>query len=86
MVSYHTDKGVVKGLPEGADAGIALCRKLLGMAPAELAAAPPADYRDRFEALTGQSLRECPHCHTGIMVVVDCITRSKLCMLIPDTS
>jgi hypothetical protein len=38
---------------------------------------PAADYRDRFEALTGQSLRECPHCHTGIMVVVDCIARPK---------
>jgi hypothetical protein len=23
------------------------------------------------------SLRECPHCHTGIMVVVDCIARPK---------
>ena len=48
---------------------LALCHKLLGMAPAEPATDPPADYRDRFEALTGQSLRECPHCHTGIMVV-----------------
>jgi hypothetical protein len=49
------------------------------MAEAEPAADPPADYRDRFEALTGQSLRECPHCHTGIMVVVDCIARPPLC-------
>ena len=32
------------------------------MAPADPAVDPPADYRDRFEALTGQSLRECPHC------------------------
>jgi hypothetical protein len=65
---------------------LALCRKLLGMAPAEPAADPPADYRDRFEALTGQSLRECPHCHTGIMVVVDCIARPKVCQAGPDTS
>jgi hypothetical protein len=29
---------------------LALCRKLLGMAPMEPTADPPADYRDRFEA------------------------------------
>src|SRR3954466_13697840 len=46
---------------------LALCRKLLEMTTAEPAADPPADYRDRFEALTGLSLRACPHCHTGIM-------------------
>jgi len=56
---------------------LALCRELLGMAPAGPATEPPADYRDRFEALTGQSLRTCPHCHTGVMVVVDCIARPK---------
>ncbi len=65
---------------------LALCRDLLGMAPAGAAADPPADYRDRFEALTGQSLRECPHCHTGIMVVIDCIARPKICQPVPDTS
>jgi hypothetical protein len=62
------------------------CRELLGMAPAGPAADPPAGYRDRFEALTGQSLRECPHCHTGTMVVIDCIARPKLCQPVPDTS
>jgi putative transposase len=61
---------------------LALCRELLGMAPAGPAADPPADYRDRLEALTGQSLRECPHCHTGIMVVIDCIAAPKICQ--PD--
>ena len=65
---------------------LALCHKLLGMTPAGPAADPPADYRDRFEALTAQSLRECPHCHTGIMVVVDCIPRPKVCQPVPDTS
>jgi hypothetical protein len=64
---------------------LALCRELLGMAPAGPAADPPADYRDRFEALTGQSLRECPHCHTGIMVVIDCIAAPKICQPVPDT-
>jgi hypothetical protein len=65
---------------------LARCRELLGMAPAESAADPPADYRDRFEALTGQSLRACPHCHTGIMVVINCFARPKICQPAPDTS
>jgi hypothetical protein len=65
---------------------LALCRELLGMTTAEPAADPPADYRDRFEALTGLSLRACPHCHTGIMVVIDCIARPKGCLAVPDTS
>ena len=64
---------------------LALCRELLGMAPAALAD-PPADYRDRFEALTGTSLRECPHCHTGIMVVIGCIARPTVREPGPDTS
>jgi hypothetical protein len=65
---------------------LARCRELLGMTPAGSDADPPADYRDRFEALTGQSLRECPHCHTGIMVVIDCIARPKICQPVLDTS
>ena len=64
---------------------LALCRELLGMLPAA-PADPPADYRDRLEALTGRSLRACPHCHTGIMVVIDCIARPKVCLPAPDTS
>ena len=56
------------------------------MTPVEPAADPPADYRDRFEALTGQSLRECPHCLVGTMVVIDCIARPKVCQPVPDTS
>jgi len=62
------------------------CRELLRMAPVEPAADPPADYRDHFEALTGQSLRDCPHCHVGTMVVIDCIARPKVCQPVPDTS
>jgi hypothetical protein len=65
---------------------LALCRELLGMARAKPAADPPADYRDRFEALTGLSLRACPHCHVGTMVVIDCIARPKVCQPVPDTS
>jgi hypothetical protein len=66
---------------------LARCRELLGMVQAEpVAADPRADYRNRYEALTGRSLRECPHCHTGIMVVIDCIARPKVCLPSPDTS
>ena len=64
---------------------LALCRALLGMAspgPVD----PPWDYRDRFEALTGRSLRECPHCRIGIMVVIDSIPRFTVCQPELDTS
>jgi hypothetical protein len=48
------------------------CRRLLDMSPPTPEAPPqhtdPADYRDRCEALTGISLRECPVCHKGRMV------------------
>jgi hypothetical protein len=65
---------------------LARCRELLGMASPGSADDPPADYRDRLEVLTGRSLRECPHCHTGTMVVIDCIARPKICQPVPDTS
>ena len=65
---------------------LAHCRALLGMAPPEPVPEPSANYRDRFETLTGRSLRVCPHCHTGIMAVIDCITRPGLCQPVPDTS
>jgi hypothetical protein len=65
---------------------LAQCRQLLGMSSAGPAVDPPADYRDRYEMLTGRSLRECPHCHIGTMVVIDCIARSIVCQPVPDTS
>jgi putative transposase/transposase-like zinc-binding protein len=65
---------------------LAQCRQLLGMTSDEPVADPPGDYRDRFEALTGRSLRECPHCRTGIMVVIGCIARPQVCLPVPDTS
>ena len=48
---------------------LARCRELLGMPRSE----PPAldatrEYRDRYEELTGASLRACPVCHQGHMV------------------
>jgi hypothetical protein len=62
------------------------CRELLRMARPGPATDSPADYRDRYELLTGQSLRECPHCHTGIMVVIGYIARPRICQPVPDTS
>ena len=62
------------------------CRELLGMASPKPAVDPTADYRDRYQALTGQSLRECPHCRTGIMVVIGCVARPEICVLVPNTS
>jgi Putative transposase/Transposase zinc-binding domain len=52
------------------------CRQLLGMVspeettPTEKA---PEDYRDRYQALTGSSLWECPVCHRGRMIVIGVI-------------
>jgi len=56
---------------------LAQCRQLLGMRSAEASAsAPPLkDYRDRYEELTGCTLRECPQCHRGRMVVVELLPR-----------
>ena len=63
---------------------LALCRALLRMAPAT-PGEPPADYRDRYEALTGASLRKCSHCLTGTMLVIGCIDRPRVCQPVPDT-
>jgi Putative transposase/Transposase zinc-binding domain len=44
---------------------LALCRQLLHMPPWEPGKEPKKDYRDRYEELTGNSLRTCPVCHQG---------------------
>jgi Putative transposase/Transposase zinc-binding domain len=52
------------------------CRQLLGMVSRKENTAgesTPEDYRDRYEALTGSSLWECPVCHRGRMVVIGVI-------------
>lgn len=48
------------------------CRRLLGMPSPDQhnPAAAKEDYRDRYEDLTGCSLRQCPHCRVGHMVLV----------------
>ena len=48
------------------------CRQLLGTSTSETpAATAPIDYRDRYAALTGRSLRDCPRCRDGHMCVID---------------
>ena len=46
----------------------------------------PADYRDRYQALTGVSLHQCPVCRRGRMLVVGQITRPTTPPLLLDTS
>ena len=65
-----------------------LCRQLLGMAPGELPSAPatPEDYRERYERLTGLSLRECPVCHRGRMVAVQVLPEVRSSPAIKNSS
>ena len=54
------------------------CRRLLGM--------PPADYRDRFEALTGESLHQCPACRCWLMVAIERLQPDAHPPLLEDAS
>ena len=60
---------------------IELCRKLLG-APVPVVAQDVSDhefdYRDRYQRLTGMSLRDCPHCSKGQMVRIESFTAGFL--------
>ena len=54
-------------------AKLALCRQLLGVILTLIGPAQgqtQADYRELYQELTGKSLRECPVCHRGQMVVI----------------
>ena len=58
---------------------LALCRQLLGMPaldpkPAEGDQAIDDDYDHLYEKLTGSSLRQCPICHQGRMIVVEVLS------------
>jgi hypothetical protein len=55
------------------------CRRLLGMrAPDQhRASSIEQDYRDHYEDLTGSSLRQCPQCQCGRMVLVAMLPRSS---------
>jgi hypothetical protein len=51
---------------------LALCRRLLGTPdPVAAPSSPMKDYRDRYERLTGHSLRDCPICGRGQMVCIE---------------
>jgi Putative transposase/Transposase zinc-binding domain len=55
------------------------CRRLLGVSTTEfLADLHPSekDYREHYEDLTGRSLRRCPQCRQGEMIVVAILPRS----------
>ena len=52
-------------------AKLAVCRHLLAMAPVSPVTPPRLDYRDRYEQLTGTSLRRCPVCTQGQMQRVE---------------
>ena len=67
---------------------VAQCRQLLGTPSRPQPDDAPAsiDYRDRYEALTGRSLRVCPRCHDGQMRLVDCLVRIGCRPAILDSS
>jgi hypothetical protein len=50
---------------------LALCRQLMQMTPSTTTREVNKDYRDRYEALTGVSLKTCPLCRCGTMVVIE---------------
>ncbi len=64
------------------------CRELLQAPAPEMSATPdePADYRDRYERLTGMSLRDCPHCGHGQMVCIETLLPAKLARAPPYTA
>jgi hypothetical protein len=70
------------------DEKLALCRHLLGMPECVSPTTEPnKDYQDRYEELTGSSLRECPICHQGRMVRIAVLLPSPKCQTaITDTS
>jgi Putative transposase len=67
---------------------LARCRELLGVSKLETKADERADkdYRDTYEELTGLSLRQCPACHLGRMVMLRSLQPIKSVPLIIDTS
>jgi hypothetical protein len=67
---------------------LARCRQLLGATVATpITEQPPAaDYRERYESLTGVSLRCCPVCADGLMIVTLSWRRGGVYPALPDTS
>jgi hypothetical protein len=67
---------------------LALCRQLLEMPPPKSSADTEdrKDYRDRYEHLTGVSLKVCPLCGTGTMVVIETLHCTTGRVPVMDTS
>ncbi len=66
---------------------LARCRQLLGTsAPETPAATVPADDRDRYETLTGVSLRTCPRCQAGRMLIIEHLIGARSRLAILDSS
>ncbi len=67
---------------------LARCRQLLGMAnvvPAT-ASGTSGDYRDVYEALSDKSLRRCPLCDDGRLLVIKVLPRPNNRQWVCDTS
>jgi hypothetical protein len=63
------------------------CRDLLGMSSEPSAGRGRCDdYRDHYEAVAGRSLKECPICHSGHMVLLEVLPRPKSHRYCCDTS
>jgi len=66
---------------------LARCRELLGMQTDSPSTRERSDdYRDHYEAVTGTSLKECPVCHHGHMVLLEVLPRAKSHRYCWDTS
>ena len=65
---------------------LALCRQLMQMPPPTVKREANKDYRDRYEALTGISLRTCPVCRCGTMVVIETFECTSSRTRFTDTS
>ena len=66
---------------------LAHCRQLLQLPPPIVEPSlPPENYRDQYQKLTGQSLRDCPRCGKGHMLVIDTFPVAHPRARPPDTS
>ncbi len=64
---------------------LAQCRQLLDQpALVEKHEEAPVDYRDRYEQLTGKSLRDCPKCGQGHMIYIEAILATTMPRAPPD--
>ena len=65
---------------------LTLCRQLMQMPPPTVKREANKDYRDRYEALTGISLKTCPLCRCGTMVVIETFECTSSRTSFTDTS